>query len=68
MSGGGKGGGGISDIDPNEVIRSQAAANRITQLTPQGNQVFGTIDAQGNFVPNTGNDQAGLRGKSPMRP
>ncbi|MDJ0512822.1 MAG: hypothetical protein QNJ62_05195 [Methyloceanibacter sp.] len=61
MSSGGKGGGGggISDIDPNEVIRSQAAANRITQLTPQGNQIFGTIDAQGNFVPNTG-DQSGL--------
>lgn len=37
--------------DPADLVAAQAAANRINQFTPQGNLVFGTVDAQGRFVP-----------------
>lgn len=31
----------------------QAAAQQVTQLTPQGNLIYGTTDARGNFIPST---------------
>jgi hypothetical protein len=36
--------------DPNELINAQANANRITQYTPQGNLLFGSVGDQGQFV------------------
>jgi hypothetical protein len=36
--------------DPNQLIQQDAAANRITQFTPYGNLLFGSIGDQGQFV------------------
>jgi hypothetical protein len=36
--------------DPNELINAQAEANRITQFTPYGNLLFGSVGDQGQFV------------------
>jgi len=36
--------------DPNELINAQANANRITQFTPYGNLLFGSVGDQGQFV------------------
>jgi hypothetical protein len=36
--------------DPNELINAQASANRITQFTPYGNLLFGSVGDQGQFV------------------
>ena len=36
--------------NPNELINAQANANRITQFTPQGNLLFGSVGDQGQFV------------------
>ena len=36
--------------DPNELINAQASANRITQFTPYGNLLFGSVGNQGQFV------------------
>ena len=36
--------------DPNALIQQDAAANRITQFTPYGNLLFGSIGDQGQFV------------------
>ncbi len=36
--------------DPNELINAQADANRITQYTPRGNLLFGSVGDQGQFV------------------
>lgn len=36
--------------DPNELIAAQADANRITQFTPYGNLLFGSVGDQGQFV------------------
>ena len=36
--------------DPNQLIQQDAAANRITQFTPYGNLLFGSVGEQGQFV------------------
>ena len=36
--------------DPNELINAQSSANRITQFTPYGNLLFGSVGDQGQFV------------------
>ena len=36
--------------DPNALIQQDAAANRITQFTPYGNLLFGSVGDQGQFV------------------
>tara|TARA_R100001591_G_scaffold117148_1_gene135854 strand:- start:191 stop:1114 length:924 start_codon:yes stop_codon:yes gene_type:complete len=36
--------------DPNALIQQDAAANRITQFTPYGNLLFGSVGNQGQFV------------------
>ena len=36
--------------NPNELINAQANANRITQFTPQGDLLFGSVGDQGQFV------------------
>jgi len=36
--------------DPTELINAQANANRITQFTPYGNLLFGSVGDQGQFV------------------
>jgi hypothetical protein len=36
--------------NPNELINAQADANRITQFTPYGNLLFGSVGDQGEFV------------------
>ena len=36
--------------DPNELINAQANANRITQFTPYGNLLFGSVGDRGQFV------------------
>ena len=36
--------------DPNELINAQSNANRITQFTPYGNLLFGSVGDQGQFV------------------
>ena len=36
--------------DPNELINAQASANRITQFTPYGNLLFGSVGDRGQFV------------------
>jgi len=36
--------------NPNELINAQADANRITQFTPYGNLLFGSVGDQGQFV------------------
>ena len=36
--------------DPNALISAQADANRITQFTPYGNLLFGSVGDQGQFV------------------
>ena len=36
--------------DPNELINAQSNANRITQFTPYGNFLFGSVGDQGQFV------------------
>ena len=42
--------------NPADTIEAQARATQINQLTPQGNQYYGTIDpATGQFVQNPGN-------------
>lgn len=38
--------------DPSSTIAAQMDANRVNQYTPTGNMLYGTIDANGNFVPN----------------
>ena len=44
--------------DPVASAQAQAQANRITQITPQGNLIFGNLDKSGQFVPSTGGQQA----------
>ena len=45
-----------------ETAEAQAKANRVTQLTPQGNLIYGTIDpATGEFKPYDTEDQAALK-------
>jgi len=39
--------------NPNELISAQANANRITQFTPYGNLLFGSVGDQGQFVQGT---------------
>ena len=36
--------------DPNQLIATDAAQNRITQFTPYGNLLFGSVGDQGQFV------------------
>jgi hypothetical protein len=36
--------------DPNQLINAQSNANRITQFTPYGNLLFGSVGDQGQFV------------------
>ena len=36
--------------DPNQLIQQDAAQNRITQFTPYGNLLFGSVGDQGQFV------------------
>ena len=36
--------------DPNALLQQDAAANRITQFTPYGNLLFGSVGDQGQFV------------------
>ena len=36
--------------NPNELINAQSNANRITQFTPYGNLLFGSVGDQGQFV------------------
>jgi len=36
--------------DPNQLIAADAAQNRITQFTPYGNLLFGSVGDQGQFV------------------
>jgi len=36
--------------NPNELINAQANANRITQFTPYGNLLFGSVGDRGQFV------------------
>ena len=36
--------------DPNQLIQQDAAQNRITQFTPYGNLLFGSVGNQGQFV------------------
>jgi hypothetical protein len=36
--------------DPNQLIQQDAAANRITQFTPYGNLLFGSVGDRGQFV------------------
>ncbi len=36
--------------DPAKLIEAQAAANRISQFTPQGNLLYGTVGDDGQFV------------------
>lgn len=50
-----KGGGSdIPQIDPAALVAQQQQANRISQFTPQGNLIFGNVDAAGKFQPGTG--------------
>ena len=37
-------------VDPNQLIQQDAAANRITQFSPYGNLLFGSVGDQGQFV------------------
>ena len=39
--------------NPNELINAQSNANRITQFTPYGNLLFGSVGDQGQFVQGT---------------
>ena len=36
--------------NPDELINAQSNANRITQFTPYGNLLFGSVGDQGQFV------------------
>ena len=36
--------------DPNQLIQQDASANRITQFTPYGNLLFGSVGDKGEFV------------------
>ena len=40
-------------VDPNQLIQQDASANRITQFTPYGNMLFGSVGDQGEFVQGT---------------
>lgn len=42
--------------DPVATINAQKDANRLTQYTPNGTVQYGTVGADGNFVPGTGGD------------
>lgn len=44
-----------------ETAQAQAEANRITQFTPSGNLLFGTVGAGGNFIPDYTGDQKALQ-------
>ena len=37
-------------VDPNQLVQQDAAANRITQFSPYGNLLFGSVGDQGEFV------------------
>ena len=37
-------------VDPNQLIQQDAAANRITQFSPYGNLLFGSVGDQGQFM------------------
>ena len=37
-------------VDPNQLIQQDASANMITQFSPYGNLVFGSVGDQGQFV------------------
>lgn len=39
--------------DPYQTAQAQADANRVGQITPQGNLTYGKMDESGNFTPNT---------------
>lgn len=55
MAGGGKGGGGgVPSIDPQALIQAQARENRFNQYGPTGNMTWGTVGANGQFNPTTG--------------
>lgn len=41
-------------VNPNDTIQAQKQANRLNQITPYGNINFGTVDAEGNFIPSEG--------------
>ena len=37
--------------DPNKLIEQQQAASQISQFTPEGNLLYGSVDGSGNFAP-----------------
>lgn len=47
--------------DPAATAQAQAEANRITQFTPSGNLLFGTVGAGGEFVPDYTGEQKALQ-------
>jgi len=51
-----KGGGGSSvpSINPQQLIQEQANQNRFNQYGPQGNLTWGSVGANGQFQPKTG--------------
>jgi len=47
--------------DPAATAQAQAEANRVTQFTPSGNLLYGTVGAGGQFVPANGTGQTALQ-------
>lgn len=47
--------------DPAATAQAQAEANRVTQFTPSGNLLYGTVGAGGEFVPANGTGQTALQ-------
>lgn len=37
-------------IDPNQLVQQDASANRITQFSPYGNLLFGSVGPEGQFI------------------
>ena len=56
--------------NPNELINAQANANRISQFTPYGNLLFGSVGDQGQFVQgrvNEGDQAAAFTQETPFQ-
>lgn len=50
----------LPEPNPADTINAQAEANRVTEFTPFGNRVFGTVGPQGEFIQGTGGAAASV--------
>lgn len=47
-------------VNPADAAKAQAEANRVWSFTPDQQTMFGSVDAEGGFVPNVGEEQSAV--------